>query len=237
MNDAPRSLAGTHLTTPRAAAIAGIIFAVLYGTSLILIRTSIPDSPLDEIVWLKNRGGVIAFAVSLMSFGGIAFLWFIGVIRDRLGEFEDRFFSTVFLGSGLLYLATTFVMTALMGALVATYKVAPEQLVDSGLYPFCLDLVRLINTQFATKMSAVFMVSLGTIWFRTRTMPRWLAIVTYALALGLMLNFQRSLWVALFFPAWVLIISVYILVRNLRSGGPSESGGFDLLSESRDGTG
>lgn len=32
---------------------------------------------------------------------GIAFLWFIGVIRDRSGAHEDRFFATVFLGSGL----------------------------------------------------------------------------------------------------------------------------------------
>jgi hypothetical protein len=30
-----------------------------------------------------------------VPFAGIAFLWFIGVLRDRLGEFEDRFFATV----------------------------------------------------------------------------------------------------------------------------------------------
>jgi len=43
-----------------------------------------------------------------LPFAGIAFLWFIGVLRDRLGELEDRFFATVFLGSGLLFLAMLF---------------------------------------------------------------------------------------------------------------------------------
>jgi hypothetical protein len=43
-----------------------------------------------------------ALAVNQVPFAGIAFLWFIGMLRDRLGEFEDRFFATVFFGSGLL---------------------------------------------------------------------------------------------------------------------------------------
>jgi hypothetical protein len=38
----------------------------------------------------------------LAPFAGIAFLWFIAAIRSQLGEREDRFFATVFLGSGLL---------------------------------------------------------------------------------------------------------------------------------------
>lgn len=54
-----------------------------------------------------------------MPFAGIAFLWFIGVIRDRLGDHEDRFFASVFLGSGLIFLATVFVAMAIAGALLA----------------------------------------------------------------------------------------------------------------------
>jgi hypothetical protein len=54
-----------------------------------------------------------------VPFAGIAFLWFIGVIRDRLGDHEDRFFASVFLGSGLIFLATVFVAMAIAGALLA----------------------------------------------------------------------------------------------------------------------
>ena len=47
----------------------------------------------------------ISLALNLLPFARIAFLWLIAVLRDRLGELEDRFFTTVFLGSGLLFVA------------------------------------------------------------------------------------------------------------------------------------
>ena len=55
----------------------------------------------------------------LMPFAGIAFLWFIGVVRDGFGRYEDKFFSSVFMGSGLLFLAMTFVSSAVGAGLVA----------------------------------------------------------------------------------------------------------------------
>ena len=72
----------------------------------------------DSGAWLATSSGTIAFALNLVPYAGIAFLWFIGVIRDRLGDAEDRFIATVFLGSGLLFLALTFVGAALAGALL-----------------------------------------------------------------------------------------------------------------------
>ncbi len=58
----------------------------------------------------------MAVSLNLVPFAGIAFLWFIGVLRDRIGEREDRFFATVFLGSGLLFVAMMFVAVAVAGA-------------------------------------------------------------------------------------------------------------------------
>jgi hypothetical protein len=48
-------------------------------------------------------------------------------------------------------------------------------------------------------------------------MPRGLAFLTYALALGLLLSISSSLWVTLLFPGWVCVVSVYVLILNLRS--------------------
>ena len=48
----------------------------------------------------------------MAPFAGIAFLWFIGVLRNRVGALEDQFFSTVFLGSGLLFVASLFASAA-----------------------------------------------------------------------------------------------------------------------------
>jgi hypothetical protein len=60
------------------------------------------------------------------------------------------------------------------------------------------------------------MIVLGTIWMRTQIMPRWLALVTFTLALVQLVgaNFMSS--ITLVFPAWVFIISAYILYLNFR---------------------
>ncbi len=108
-----------RLTMPRAASISNILFSVLFVTSLVLIRTSIPDNLAMDINWVEQGTRRIIVALELMPFAGIAFLWFIGVVRDRLGVYEDQFFSTVFLGSGLLFLAMIFVSMAIFSGILA----------------------------------------------------------------------------------------------------------------------
>src|SRR6266487_2905954 len=95
------------LKTPRAAAVAGIIFSVLFTASIVLIRLALPEelSGTNTAAWLQGNTATVSLALTLVPFAGIAFLWFMGVVRDRLGTLEDQFFSTVFFGSGLLFLA------------------------------------------------------------------------------------------------------------------------------------
>ena len=215
-----------RLKTPRAAAVAGILFAVLLGASLFLIRAAIPADPVDSGEWMVERSRMVVLALSLIPVAGIAFLWFIGVVRDHLGPWEDRLFSTVFLGSGLLFLAMVFVAAALAGGILTSYAVISSQLIESGLYTFGRTVMYQITNIYAMRMAGVFMMSLGTIWIRARTMPRALALLTYALALTLLFIVNYSLWLELIFPAWVLIISVYILLINLRrpdKASPPES--------------
>ena len=103
-----------RLTTPRAAAIAGILFGLLFGASLVLLRSAIPAAVSADTSWVQTGAWKINLALGLMPFAGIAYLWFIGVVRDRLGEFEDKFFSTVFFGSSLLFLAMVFISMAVV---------------------------------------------------------------------------------------------------------------------------
>ena len=217
MSDNASTLTDRRLTTPRAAAVAGILFSLLLIAAYILIRISIPANPADGGAWLEERGSTVALALSLVPIAGIAFLWFIGVIRDRMGQLEDKFFSSVFFGSGLLFLAMTFVAAALAGGLLTSYAIIPTELIDSGLYTFSRTVMYRISNIYAIRMAGVFMISLATISVRTRIMHRGLAFLTYGLALVLLFSIGYSLWVTLIFPAWVLIISVYILVLNLRS--------------------
>jgi hypothetical protein len=217
MSDAPLSLTDARLKTPRAAGLAGILFALLFSGSIVLIRLSVPPDLADQGSWLRERAASVSLALSLVPFGGIAFLWFMGVVRDRIGFREDQFFSTVFFGSGLLFLAMTFVSAAIAGGLLATYALEAGRLIDSGLYTLLRAVVLRITSTYAVKMAGVFMISLATISVRTGVMPRWLTLLSYVLALLLLLSIGASLWVVLIFPAWVCAVSVYILASNLRS--------------------
>ena len=222
MSDEVPLLTDRRLRTPRAAAVAGILFALLLGISYSLMRISIPADPADGGTWLEERANTVILALSLAPFAGIAFLWFIGVVRDRIGQFEDRFFSSVFFGSGLLYLAMMFVSAAVAGSLLSTYAIIPTQLIESGMYTFGRAMMWRIANVYAIRMAGVFMISLGTISVRTHIMPRWLVFLTYGLALVLLVSIGYSLWVTLIFPGWVLIISIHILALNLRSKGAED---------------
>jgi hypothetical protein len=213
------------LRTPRAAAVAGILFALLLGTAIVLARLAIPAHPGAGTDWLTDGAATVKVALGLVPFAGIAFLWFMGVVRDRFGSSEDRFFSTVFLGSGLLFLAMLFVWAGTAGGLIASYSSDPDLTIESGIYVYAAQMMYGITSIYVIRMAGVFMISLGTIWIRTGTMPRWLAILTYGVSLVLLVSVSLSPWMALVFPGWVMIISVYILTVNFRSGG--EPGGDD----------
>lgn len=136
MTDQQGFLSRRKLKSPRAAAIAGILFVVLYGSDLVLIRISIPASPMAGSTWLETNSKTVSLALNLMPYAGIAFLWFIGVIRDRVSDLEDRLFAIVFLGSGLLFLAISFTSAALAGGLLSSYVVAPNALLESGVFTY-----------------------------------------------------------------------------------------------------
>jgi hypothetical protein len=206
------------LATPRAAAVAGILFALLYSASVTLIRLAIPEeSTADSGVWLETNARAISLALNLVPYAGIAFLWFIGVIRDRLGDVEDRFFATIFLGSGLLFLALTFTGAALAGGLLSSYAAAPDTIIEGDVFTYGREVMFQVTNVYAIRMAGVFMMTLGTIWLRSGVMHRGWAFLTYASALVLLVSISFSLWVTLIFPIWVLAVSVYFLLLSRHS--------------------
>lgn len=184
-----------RLSTPRAAALAGVLFAVLFATVMVLMRTAMPDG--DDA---RTRVAAI-----LMPFAGIAFLWFIGVVRDGFGGFEDKFFSTVFIGSGLLFLAMMFAASA------ASMAAAQS---NGSTADFARELTLAFAKTYGLRMAAVFMITLATIWLKTSLMPRWLVVATYLAAVGILVASDVSMWLVLAFPAWVLCVSLLLLTRR-----------------------
>ncbi len=212
-------LTRVRLTAPKSAAVAGIVFSVLLIISLVLLLISVPANPRDGGAWLAASGNTVLLALNLVPFSGIAFLWFMGVVRDRLGKDEDQFFATVFLGSGLLFLAMLFASAAVTGSVILLHATQSNRLLASGFYDFGYTVAHEIMNTYVVKMSGVFMISTCTLFIRTRVIPRWMALLGYALALLMLLrigHIDRIGWVSLIFPLWVLLISVYILIDNYR---------------------
>jgi MFS family permease len=217
----PATLTRAHLRTPKAAAIAGIIFSVLLITSLVLLRTSVPDDPAEEGAWLKTNARVVGFALNLIPFAGVAFLWFVGVLRDRLGRYEDRFFATIFLGSGLLFLSMLFIAAALAGAMLVAFAHRPE-LAGSAAFQLGRAFAHIIMNIYAIKMAGVFIITTSTLALYTGFAPRWIAVLGFGLASLLLLgsSYIRGVLVAL--PVWVFLLSVHILLDTVRRPSHAE---------------
>lgn len=214
MNSAPEPSVSLA-PPPRAAAVSGIVFCALYAVSLVLIRMAMPADPSDPGAWLTDPAfrDRIELALNLAPLAGIAFLWFMAVLRGRIGAFEDRFFATVFLGSGLLFVGMLFTCAAVALALLNTFGTPPPGASDA--YRFARGLTHSLMNPFGMRMAAVFMFATSSIALRTAMLARWVSFTGFAFGSTLLLVITDFPWIALLLPCWVLLVSVWILAAEL----------------------
>jgi hypothetical protein len=198
--------AGRQLRAPWAASIAGILFSVLFTAALVLVRSQ------------SDQGGqntaVVIGGLYLAPFAGIMFLWFVAVIRDQIGEHEDRFFATVFFGSGLLFVALLFTTAAVVSTPTSLVQFLGGAPLSTEGQAILRALGYTLLFALATRAAAVFMVATATIGIRSGVFPRWFALVGYLLGLVLLVAVSFVDWFILVLPAWVAVVSVFILRRE-----------------------
>jgi hypothetical protein len=195
----------------RSAAIAGILFAVLLLAALTMIRLGLSESSFQALRTDAQRRSLIRLSLHLVPFAGIAFLWFIGVVRDQLGSVEDRLFSTVFMGSGLLFLAMLFIGAATSTSLLVMLA-GPNP--NADLFASGRSTTQTLISVYAMRMAAVFTLSVSTVGLRASAMPRWVSYLGYLVALTLLVAAGEHRWFQLVFPAWVLLVSIVILLTR-----------------------
>jgi hypothetical protein len=199
--------------------VSGLVFAALFSTSLVLVRLAMPADPGEAGAWLSDDAArnSVRIALNLGPFAGIAFLWYMAVLRDRIGLQEDRFFATVFLGSGLLFVAMLFVQVVVARGIYDTFTAVATVPKDIELYRFARGMAYGLMNTFGIKMAAVFMFVTSTIGIRTRVLARWVSLVGFASGLVLLLAITDLPWIALIFPAWVIVVSLYILIAGRKN--------------------
>jgi hypothetical protein len=205
-----------ELTTPRAAGVAGIVFAGLFTLALALMRSAL-GARLDTQTVLRHVAGsgstTALVGLYMVPFSGIAFLWFIGVVRDRIGAREDRFFATVFLGSGLLFIAMLFAGAAVMGGLVAGNRFGTATPTDVATVGFARSVGYSFLFVYASKTAGVFTLATSTI-IRRSGWPAWTFLSGLASAVVLIFSIAFFEPVILLFAVWVAAISTYVLVTG-----------------------
>jgi hypothetical protein len=210
--------AGRQLRAPWAASLAGLLFSFLFTGALVLLRSQPMLTATDaEMVRLFATGQDLAGVVGglyLAPFAGIMFLWFVAVIRDQIGEREDRFFATVFLGSGLIFVATLFAAAAVASAPIVAVRYLDQVPPSAETVAQSRALSYALLFAFGTRAAAVFMLATATIGIRSGVFPRWFAGTGYLIGAVLLLAVAFWDWIILVLPAWVAVVSLFILRRE-----------------------
>ena len=199
---------------PKAAAFAGLAFGLILTGVLVLLNSAAPSSVAESGTWITDveRRNAVSTALALIPFAGIAFLWFIAVVRSSLGRQEDRFFDAVFMGSGLVFVAMLFAAAAV---LMAALSLSDAGVVHDRASPLeAWVLASTLLGSFGARMAAVFAVAVSTTSRRLGSLPRWLVLLGYLTGVLLLLTPPLPRWAQLLFPFWVMAISIHVLLRE-----------------------
>jgi len=212
---------GKTLQTPKAAGVAGIVAALMLGGVMVLVRIAIPDHSVSTATWIADSSSrnALKVALVLLPYGAISFLWFMGVLRAYIGDKEDKFFATVLLGSGLLFVAVILVYGAVASAFLATVDAASPSTQDP-VWHYGRHLTVSLLSDYGSRMAGVFTLTATTIGTRLGILPRWLSLLGYLVGLVLLLVVSSFLGSEIVFPCWVLIIGIFLITVRPRNTKP-----------------
>lgn len=210
-----------RLSSVEAAAVAGIVCAIGWSLSLrgLLGAPGIGASEGEISRFYSDRanGTVAVVWLQILVISTLAFLWFVGVVRGRLGAREPRLFGTVFFGASILLAGLLFVG--------ATFLAAPSVLVvvgDSVPAPEAVSVMRagaaVALSVCAPRLATLVMFSVASLGRATGALPRWLVWLTYAVGVVEFVNVSISTPTIYVLPAWIALVSVVLLVRRPPQG-------------------
>ena len=204
-----------NLRSIESAAVAGIVYSGLTVWAL-SVFSQVPDLGLSDAELTEFfTSPDLVLGLNLAAISSIAFLWFVAVVRRRIGDREDRFFSTVFIGSATLYLAVWLVGASLLAAPAIALNLQPDGRITQGTATFAVGSGAALILVVAPRLQAVFVIITSTLILRTGVLPRWLAILGYLVGVAMLVVPTIYTFLGIGLPAWVLVVSVTILmIRN-----------------------
>jgi hypothetical protein len=204
------------------AAYAGLVFSVLYVAGFVLLgRIPGADASQASTVDFYSSSGnrrLVQFAgVYVVPLAGISLLWFTAAVRHRVAALaprEDALLSTVQLLSAAVYVAMVFAATAVLTAPAIAVQIGaatPEAVATDRALLVVGDSILVV---FALRAAGVFIAAGATRSLRSGLIPRWFALVSYAVVVVLLLTVARVRAISLLFPAWVVVMSLIVLIKR-----------------------
>ena len=205
------------LRSIEAAAIAGLLHSVLSLVATGLLLRAPDPSAGDQVVadWYLDDGNqrTMILAVNLITISSIMFIWFVAVIRRRVGERENRLFGTVFFGSALL-LTGAWLVAGVFFAAPAVAGQAFETVPDAGTVAMTQAGGITTTSIVATRLEAVFMIASTTVGRLSEVFPRWLVLIGYVVGVTLLVMPVPNEALTWVFPIWVAVVSAVLLIRR-----------------------
>lgn len=209
-----------------AAALSGIAASLSLSLAVFLLsrQPGVGSSPAD-LSWYSDQvhRESVFVGLNLAALGVVAFLWFMAVIRRRLGDREDQFFATVFLGSGISFGLLAVCAAACAAAPTFVVQFGTSADLDRSIVPLAHGLWFGIWGVGASRMAGVFMAATSTLGLRFGALPVWLSRV--GIALGFLLGLTGAFTGPLdfLFVTWLAVVSLTLLVtRRGRRAGSSD---------------
>lgn len=200
------------------AAIAGLIFAVLsvIGLAMENTRPSLTATDAEMIAWYSDAANrtVVTVGLSLIVFAAVAFLWFIAVIRRRVGTRDDRFIGSVFTGSGILLTGVMLAAAAAIASPAVTVHLSDGIVPDPGALHAVTGLGSTLALLVLLRIQAVFIVTVSTLALRTGAFNRWLSYFGYAMSVVMFFIPLLTEPMGMAFPAWVGVLSIALFLRK-----------------------
>ncbi len=219
-----------RLVSVEAAALSGVLFAVLYLGSLLLGREGVagfdedPSQVADRIAAGEGRDELLTGYV-LAPFAAIAFVWFVAVVRRRIPA-DERFVTTVFIGGSTIFVALY--LTA-MSVVAGPHYVESQQDV-SFLEPQTLLSLQAVTYGLlfvvAPRIQVLVILAATATGRRHGVIPGWLVVVSYLIAGIQLINFTLFEPLLFLFPLWVATVGL-VLVRHRRLEPRSPAVGLD----------
>ena len=207
--------------------LAGLAFAALFVTALVLIRQApgldVPDSTYAAF-YSVGRGNVLVTAgLHIVPFAGIAFMWHMSATRtliEGMPGAPSEMPRWLQLGSGIAFVCLLFTGTAAVGgvALLTVFSSAPlpPPAVARALTSVGYGMVFV----FGVRAAGMFIIATTTLLRSRRLLPRWLAVVSYLAAAFLLVSTTYHPAVLLVLPGWVTAVSVALATHSVRRASP-----------------